>query len=258
MSNSNMTISLAQLVRRGRLYWSSPAGRAHWQAERACIGPVCERLFGVHSLHLGMAPRLTDMCQIRHSLTWAPTRELAEDDACLVCDPTRLPLPDDSLSLVVVHHMLEVAPEPHRLLQEATRVMADNGCLIIFGWFPLGIEGARRIWPRSRVNMPRCGRWRTPGRLGDWLAFVDFEIERVDYCGFRLPGRLPSNAKLESIGRRYNLPFSDMYMIRARPKTQRAQIVRPGLTTPVMGRPLLGNSPRVASEQKRKQVSEVD
>nr|WP_299241538.1 methyltransferase domain-containing protein [uncultured Halomonas sp.] len=258
MSNSNMTISLSQLVGRGRLYWSSAAGRAHWQAERACIGPMCERLFGAHGLHLGMAPPLTDMCPIRHTLTWSPTRELAENDACLVCDPTRLPLPDDSLSLVVLHHMLEVAPEPHRLLQEATRVLADNGCLIIFGWFPLGLEGMHRLWPRSRTGMPRCGRWRTPGRLNDWLAFVDFEIERVDYCGFRLPGRPPGNAKLESLGRRYNLPLSDAYMIRARPKTQRAQIIKPRLTAPGMGRPLLGNSPRVTTEQEHKQVSEVD
>ncbi|SHF73523.1 Methyltransferase domain-containing protein [Modicisalibacter ilicicola DSM 19980] len=253
-----MTISLAQTVRQGRLYWASPAGKAHWQAERACIGPVCERLFGVRSLHLGMAPRLTDMCPIRHSLAWSPTRELAEDEACLVCNPGTLPLPDDSLSLVVVHHLLEVAPEPHRVLQEATRVVADNGCLVIFGWFPLGVEGLRRVCSRSRSSLPWRGKWRTPGRLRDWLEFVDFEIERVDYCGFRLPGRPPGNARLESLGRRYNLPLGDTYMIRARRRMQRAQIVRPRLATPAMGRPMLGNSPRIVAEQERERVSEVD
>lgn len=254
-----MKISLAQLVREGRRYWTSSTGQAHWQAERACLGPVCERLFGAHSLHLGMAPRLTDMCPIRHSLAWAPTRDLAEDDACLICAPDSLPLPDDCLTLVVIHHLLEVMPEPHRLLQEATRVIADDGRLILFGWSPLGVEALRRPWARQHAALPWRGRWRTPGRLKDWLAFVDFEIERVDYCGFRLPGSLPRNATLESFGRRHNLPLGDTYMIRARRRAQWAQIARPRLPTPAVGqRPLLGNSPRIVTEQERERMTEVD
>jgi SAM-dependent methyltransferase len=253
-----MTISLAQTVREGRLYWASAAGRAHWQAERACIGPVCERLFGARSLHLGMAPQLTDMCPIRHALSWAPTRELAEDESCLVCDPAQLPLGDDALSLVVIHHLLEVAPQPHRLLQEATRVIDDSGRLIVFGWSPLGIEGMKRGWPRRRKRLPWRGRWRTPGRLRDWLEFVDFEIERVDYCGFHLPGRLPHNAHFETYGRRHNLPFGDTYMIQARRRVQRAHIARTRVAAPALGRPLLGAAPRVTRKQERERMAEID
>lgn len=255
VSNSDRIISLARLVSEGRRYWSSSAGEAHWQAERACLGPVCERLFGVHSLQLGMAPRMTDMCPIRHAMTWAPTRELAEDDSCLVCDPSRLPLLDDSLALVVIHHLLEALPEPHHLLQEATRVIADDGRLIIFGWSPLGLEGVLRPWRRR--ESPWYGRWRTPGTLRDWLTFVGFEIERVDYCGFRLPGGPPRNGSLESFGRRHNLPLGDTYMIRAKRKAQWAQIIRPRMPTPAVGRSLLGNSPRVTTEHERERMSEV-
>ncbi|MEC9483346.1 MAG: methyltransferase domain-containing protein [Halomonas sp.] len=208
-------------------------------------------------MHIGMAPRLTDMCPIRHSLCWAPTRDLAEDEACLVCAPDSLALPDNSLALVVVHHMLEIVPEPHRLLQEAARVVADDGWLIVFGWSPMGLGRLDRSWLGSG-DLPVCGQRRTPGRLRDWLAFVDFEIERVDYCGFRLPGRQPRNASLESFGRRHNLPLGDTYMIRARRRAQWAQIYRPRLPSAGVGRTLLGTSPRVVTEHERERMTEVD
>lgn len=259
MSNSQLTISLAQLVREGRHYWSTPHGQAHWQAERACLGPVCERLFGQHSLQLGMAPRLTDMCPVRHALTWAPTRELAQDERSVICSPSRFPLPDESMTLVVVHHLLEVVPEPHRVLQEVTRLVSDDGRLILFGWSPLSVEGCRRPWPGRRTMLPWRGHWRTPGRLRDWLTFVDFEIERVDYCAFRLPGSQPRNAGLETLGRRHNVPLGDSYMIRARRRAQWAQIVRPRLKAPAVGASLLGHAPRVAStEHERERMTEVD
>ncbi|MEQ6888181.1 methyltransferase domain-containing protein [Halomonas sp. CS7] len=251
MSNSRDLHGLAQLVRDGRRYWSSPVGRALWRAERACLGPVCERLFGRHSLELGMAPVLSDICPIRHALSWSPTREMAAHESTLVCPPDGLPLPDDSLSLVVIHHLLEVVPDPHHMLQEAARVTADDGRLIIFGWYPLSACGLSRAWPGRRELMPWRGRWRTPGRLGDWLAFVDFEIDRVDYCGFHLPGSLPRNAMLETLGRRHNLPLGDSYMIHARRRTQLVQPQRPGLNlaSPLVG-PSLGSATRIRTPRE--------
>ncbi|WP_416140602.1 class I SAM-dependent methyltransferase [Halomonas sp. HK25] len=223
MSISPTVSSLAALVREGRRFWATPGGEAVRQAERACLGPVCERLFGVHSLELGMGVALADMCPVRHPMAWAPTRELAEHPATLVCSPEALPLPDDCLSLVVIHHLLEVAPDPHRTLQEAARVTRDDGRLIIFGWMPLSAGALPRVWPGRRRRLPWRGHWRTPARLRDWLTFVDFEIERVDYCGFHLPGALPCNASLETLGRRHNLPLGDSYMIQASRRPQLAQ-----------------------------------
>ncbi|WP_242458083.1 methyltransferase domain-containing protein [Halomonas sp. YLGW01] len=221
---------MATLVREARRYWSSADGRAHWAAERACLGPVCERLFGTHSLELGMAPRLTDMCPITHAMQWSPTRELADQPATLVCAPDQLPLPDEALSLVLVHHLLEVVDDPHHVLQEAARVTADDGRLLIFGWAPQGVSGWNRVLPNRRRQLPWRGQWRTPGRLKDWLAFVDFEIERVDYCGFHWPGSAPRNTGLEALGRRYNLPLGDTFMIRARRRSRLANVQRPRLT----------------------------
>ncbi|MBB3140862.1 methyltransferase domain-containing protein [Halomonas organivorans] len=249
MSNSQDAMIMARLVREGRRYWAGPAGQGVWQAQRACLGPLCERWFGVHGLELGLAPTLTDMCPVRHALRWSPTRELAQTDNTLVCTPDALPLPDGCLSLVVVHHLLEVVPDPHHLLQEAARVTADDGHLILFCWHPLGPGGWLRWWPGQRRRLPGRGRWRMPARLADWLAFVDFEAQRVDYCGFRLPGGLVHNTMLETLGRRHNLPFGDSFMIHARRRSQLAQPRRGRVVfpTPIAGSTLGNATGRAAS-----------
>ncbi|MCE9684172.1 methyltransferase domain-containing protein [Halomonas alkalisoli] len=262
MSNSEDLLALAQLFREGRNYWSSPDGVAHWRAERACLGPVCERLHGLHSLELGMGPTLTDMSPIHHSMRWAPTAELAEQPSTLVCPPDALALPDESLQLVLIHHLLEIVPNPHRLLQEAARLTGDDGCLIIFGWAPLGVAGLSRLSPGRRRRLPWRGQWRTPAKLRDWLAFVDFRIERVDYCGFHLPGRMPGNAALETLGRRHNVPLGDSYIIRARRRTKLAQVQRPRLRLGgALGGSSLGHATRVgrpAVEEPSRRTTEVE
>ncbi|WP_163575713.1 class I SAM-dependent methyltransferase [Halomonas faecis] len=252
MSNAQDAITLARLFREGRRYWASADGTAHWRTERACLGPICERLHGGHRLELSMAPTLTDMCPIRHGLRWAPTAELAESASTLVCPPDALALPDECLHLVVIHHLLEVVPNPHHLLQEAARVTADDGRLIIFGWAPLGTAGLGRLWPGRRQRLPWRGRWRTPAGLRDWLAFVDFQIERVDYCGFHLPGSLPSNATLETLGRRHNLPLGDSYIIRARRRSRLVHVQRPQLSLGgALGGNALGHASRVGRQSER-------
>lgn len=263
MSNPRTMVTLAQLYREGRRYWSTADGIAHWKSERACLGPVCERLHGGHSLELGMAPSLIDMSPIRHSMRWAPSVELTEHPSTLVCEPDALPLPDESLHLVLLHHMLEVAPSPHRLLQEAARITADDGCLIILGWAPMGLSGLARLYPGRRDRLPWRGSWRTPAKLRDWLAFVDFRIERVDYCGFHLPGRMPGNASLETLGRRHNVPLGDSYIIRARRRTKLAQIQRPRLRLgSALGGGALGHASsrvaRGAQETTTRRTAEVE
>lgn len=230
---------MARRVREGRRFWATPPGRGLWHAQRACLGPLCERWFGVHGLEMSLAPTLTDMCPVRHPMRWAPTRELAEAESTLVCPPDALPLPDGCLSLVVVHHLLEVVADPHHLLQEAARVTAHDGHLLLFGWNPLGPGGLARLWPGRRRHLPGRGHWRTPGRLADWLAFVDFESQRVDYCGFRLPGGQAHNAMLETLGRRHNLPLGESFMIHARP---RAQLIQPRRGRVVFPAPLAGST----------------
>ncbi|XKH61577.1 class I SAM-dependent methyltransferase [Halomonas sediminis] len=260
MSTLTTAMELAQCLKDNRQYWDSETGRTQWEAQRACLGPVCEELFGGHSLEMGMAGPLTTMCPIRHPLRWAPVLSMAETEQTLVCPPDALPLPDQCLDLTVLHHWLENVSNAHHTLQEAARVTADNGKLVIFGFHPFGVGQLSRHRPFRQPQIPWNGTWRTPAGLREWLAFVDFEIERVDYCCFRWPGGKAGPEFWETLGRRYNLPIGESYMIQARRQQQRASItpLRFNLKAPVRNttqgatRTSSENHGRHASPSKRK------
>lgn len=248
MSNSPELQPLVKLVQAGREFWLSARGRALQQAERACLGPVSDRWFGHHGLELGLGGQLADTCPVRHLMRWVPCPELADTAESLVCHPDELPLPDDCLDLVVIHHLLEVAEEPHRLLQEAARIVADDGHLIIFGWSPLSPLALARLIPKRRREFCGQGQWRTPSRLAEWLAFVDFEVQRVDYCGFRVPGWSAGNSSLEVFGRRHNLPLGECYMIHAR---RRSMLARPNRKQLAFGKPMVGHAVNGATRLRK-------
>ena len=261
MSNLREPPALAQRYREGQRYWSSEEGQAHWRTERACLGPICENLHGGHSLEFGMGPSLAEMSPIRHNIHWAPSRELAASTATLVCPLDALALPDESVHLVIIHHLLEMLSEPDSLLQEAARITTHDGYLIILGWMPLGIAGLARLSPRHRQRSPWRGQWRTPAKLANSLAAVDFRVERVDYCGFHWPGSLPNNTKLETLGRRHNVPLGDSYILHARRCSRMAQSERPKLL--IQGRlsgGALGHATRVGSTatEPSKRTTEVE
>lgn len=228
MSISSPVQSLQSAVREGRRFWESASGLSLWRAERACLGPHCEQHRGIVSLQLGMAPLMSDMCPIRHALDWAPSPDLVRTRNSLICLPDSLPLADDSVDLTLLHHLLEAVDRPHHVLQEAARVTRADGRLLVFGWHPFGPAAARR----GKRPAPWQRQWRTPGRLRDWLAFVDFEIERVDYCGFRLPGRAIGSDRLETLGRRYNVPLAAAYLLVARRRNIPVQPIK--LREPVL------------------------
>ncbi|CAO1664556.1 Methyltransferase type 11 domain-containing protein [Halomonas sp. NYA30] len=226
MSNSTTATTLAKRLQSSQPYWQTEAGRSLWETQRACLGPVVESRVGGHSLEMSMGPALMTMSAIAHPIRWSPTHQLAENDSTLVCPPDQLALPDRCLDVMVIHHWLEQLTDAHFTLQEAARVTADNGILVLFGFNPIGVSGLTRQLRKRQQSFPWSGTWRSASRLRDWLAFVDFEVERVDYCCFR--GRM--NAKCgeywESLGRRHNLPLGESYMIQARRQQRQAPVQR--------------------------------
>ena len=234
MSNSTAAETLAQKLNASRAYWVSEAGKSLWESQRACLGPLVDSRSGGHSLEIGMGPAMMSMSGIAHTIQWSPTRNSAPHEQTLVCPAERLALPDRCLDVVVLHHWLEQMPDAHHVLQEATRVTSDSGILVLFGFNPVGISGLMKQWRKRQGQYPWNGQWRTANRMDDWLAFVDFEVERVDYCCFRSwpGGRCVEH--WESLGRRYNCPLGESYMVVAKRRQRRApmQRIKFGLKTP--------------------------
>lgn len=226
MSNSTTATTLAERLTSSQAYWQSEAGRSLWETQRACLGPVAETRVGGHSLEMSMGPTMLTMSAIPHALRWSPTRQLADHDSTLICPPDQFALPDRCLDIMVVHHWLEYLDDAPFTLQEAARVTADNGILVLFGFNPIGVSGLARQWRKRQQQFPWNGTWRSARRLRDWLAFVDFEVERVDYCCFRGRTSAKCGEYWESLGRRHNVPLGESYMIQARRRQRHAPVQR--------------------------------
>ncbi|RUR38588.1 methyltransferase domain-containing protein [Vreelandella populi] len=261
MSNSTTATTTAMRLLNSQAYWKTDAGRALWEVQRACLGPVVDSRAGRHSLEIGMGPALMTMSAIAHPIRWAPSLSLATSPSTLVCPSDHLALPDRCMDVVIIHHWLEHLNDAHHTLQEAARVTADNGMLVLFGFNPLGPKGLTRQWRKHRSEFPWNGQWHKPSRLRDWLAFVDFEVERVDYCCFR--GLIKASYKegWEALGRRHNLPWGESYMIQAQRRQQNAYVkrVRFSLQNPVpsssLGATRSGNPAQVHAQQEIKPSS---
>ena len=105
------------------------------------------------------------------------------EDVTLVSVPESLPLRDDSMDVVLLHHALEFSPDPHCLLREAHRVLAPRGHLLVLGfnpWSALGIAVALRgLWRGNCWHHARTlGAW----RLRDWLRLLGSEVQQVRHC----------------------------------------------------------------------------
>ncbi|XGA78632.1 methyltransferase domain-containing protein [Halomonas sp. CH40] len=234
MSNSDAAHTLDQQLKKSQQFWMSAQGTALLDAQRACLGPVIDSRYKGHALEIVMGPSMLQASPLAHVMQWAPSRDAAQQQETLICPLDDLALPDGCLDITLVHHWMEHTANAHHLLQEAARVTSDHGILLIFGFNPFSPSNlSRRALPR-RHEFPNKGQqradWRSPRYLRDWLACVDFDIERVDYCGFRMPLASSKNATcnglLETLGRRHNLPLGDSYMIRAIRRQQPASTKR--------------------------------
>lgn len=95
-----------------------------------------------------------------------------------------LPFVDDAFDLLLLRHAIEGAPMPRDLLEEAIRVLAPGGMLVVSGVHPLSAWAPWFYW-RSRG----CGlSLALPARLRRWLQRSGLQVEQVQRLGRPWPG----------------------------------------------------------------------
>lgn len=85
--------------------------------------------------------------------------------------------------MVLLHHALEFAHDPHSLLREAHRVVSAQGHILIMGFNPaslfginLGLRSYFSSGPWQQVTTIRTG------RLRDWLHLLGARVQSTNYC----------------------------------------------------------------------------
>ena len=197
-------------------WFDSPAGDAVLQAEKQLITPFLNRLFGYHILQLGCSSRhsLIADSPVGHKVIFTPEYDgLAR---LPVADNEQLPLAQDSIDVVVVHHALDFTRDSHTLLREATRVLRPGGQLLIIGFNPLSLWGLKKVL-KIKAEVPWSGRFISHHRVSDWLKLLELHVDKVEYGLHFLPSRwrkaLASSTGSAELSSRFKSPFGGAYLV---------------------------------------------
>ena len=194
----------------------SPPGQYLLAWEQRHLDHAVADLFGFHAVQLGL-PQLDALRANRMPHRWlavesalddevppglhadragdAVDEEVGEHDDARVlvvpppslrCHFDALPFDAASLDLVILPHALELARDPHLALREVERVLVPEGRVIIVGFNPASLWGARQKVGRLRrrlsrtsreLFLPHAGEFVGYRRLRDWLRLLGFEVE---------------------------------------------------------------------------------
>lgn len=197
-------------------WFSSPLGATVLRAQKAKIEPFITRNFGYHILQLGCSEThsLIQESPVGHKILFSPTYHGNVKQA--VASNEELPLADDVIDVVLIHHALDFTEDSHKLLREATRVLRPGGRLIILGFNPYSNWGVCRLLNR-RAGIPWCGRYISSRRIIDWLKLLQLQLDDLSYNLHFMP--LPYSKLLkytqavEDWGNKFRSPLGGAYCI---------------------------------------------
>lgn len=203
-------------------WFTTALGRALLQEQKATLNQSLNCLFGYHLLQLGVSAEVDMSAQIRiaHRFVLHP-QTCANRPLAGVAQFTQLPLANESIDAVILHHTLDYSAHPHSLLREAARVIIPRGHLVIIGFNPWSLWGLSAAVARL---FSRHARWRFRGvrlgRLLDWLSLLNYEVVETQQGFYRPPLSQPKAIQylhwLDSWGKRWRLPGGSFYMVVAR------------------------------------------
>jgi len=150
----------------------TPGGRYVLAWEMAQVDSAVDDVFGFNAVQVGL-PRIDFLRENRIAFK---ARVAPEPGGTLQAEPWSLPLASQSIDLLVLPHVLEFSAQPHQILREAERVLMPEGSIVIAGFNPLSLWGAKRAVMRGSPEVPWCGKFIGLLRLKDWLALLGFEL----------------------------------------------------------------------------------
>jgi len=204
----------------------TPLGRYLLAREQAWFDRTVADIFGFQAVQIGL-PGCEFLAQSRVTSHWNVGAEAPAD---ILADPHWLPFPENSLDLIVLPHALEFTSDPHQLLREVYRAIRAEGQIVISGFNPFSLFGAKRYFGRGQ-SPPWNGSFIALYRLKDWLALLGFDV-----VGGRLDCYVPPFAQekwlhrfefFEKTGDRWWPISGGVYYLRATKKVLGMRVLTP-------------------------------
>lgn len=99
--------------------------------------------------------------------------------------PEALPFAEASVDLGVLFHTLDYCDDPHRALREISQVLTHQGVLVISGFHPYSLWGARRRL--NQKKSPFHGRFISRSVLQGWLELLGFQTVTGCIVNYQFP-----------------------------------------------------------------------
>ena len=241
----------------------SPPGSYVLAWEQKCFDQIVADVFGFHAVQIGL-PQINTLLENRmpcqalfiHS---NDSREYADrfNWHLIEGNTSELPFANESLDLVVLPHVLEFATDPHQILREVDRVLRPEGRLIISGFNPASLWGARQYLSRLIGNpyLPRDGQFISLIRIKDWLQLLNFSLDRGHFGCYKLPLQGQSSMArmdfLESMGNRWWPIFGAVFLVSAIKRHQGIRLI--GRVAPAR----IPAIPQLTPAAERNQLQEI-
>jgi SAM-dependent methyltransferase len=217
---------------------NSAQGRYILDWEQAQLDLAVVDIFGFNALQLGL-PQYDFLRANRIPLR----QKLGEYGAVdVLCELGALPLASHSTDLIVLPHVLEFSDDPHQILREVERTLIPEGQVIIVGFNPYSLWGARQRLNRTG-KFPWHGNYLSMLRLKDWLKLLGFEVDRGTLGAYAPPFEqqkwLQRCRLIETAGQRWWPFFGGVYLLRAIKRTHAMRLITPNWRkAPVRGKAL--------------------
>ena len=211
-------------------WYETPLGEYLARHEQDFFDKSVADIFGFNAVQFGLTQyRLLRNCRIPYCFyanSTGPVEARISFDA--------LPFADQSIDLLLLPHVLEFADHPHQILREAARVLMPEGQIIISGFNPLSLWGARKSFG-AKNNYPWHGNFLHLARIKDWLELLEFEIVSGKMCCYVPPIQREKWLRrfefLEAMGDRWWALAGGVYFLQAKKKVVGMRLLTPNWKT---------------------------
>lgn len=213
----------------------SPAGRYVLAWEKARLNALTADIFGFNAVQIGL-PQLNALEANRMPNKWMTDTHLPQSKEVPIVmahDFSELPFASQSLDLVVLPHVLEFAVEPHQILREVERVLIPEGQIIVCGFNPASLWGARQGVGRltGAPFLPQEGEFIGVPRIKDWLKLLNMGVNRGHFGCYAPPYTtekwLDRFSFMEKAGDRWWPYLGAVYIVQAIKRVKGMRLIGP-------------------------------